>query len=132
LTSKLFPSKLHIWQEEVTSAGNLDEYLSSGQVAYVIYTASIGSDLSIFELWATLSCGGTVVLADDLMDWWEHIDDEDPHPVRLINTLPSAMTKLIQTGFATQKRTHCQSRWRSRARECGESVVQGWEYTAHQ
>jgi non-ribosomal peptide synthetase component F len=62
----------------------------------VLAAASIGSDLSIFELWATLSCGGTVVLANDLMDWWEHIDDEDPHPVRLINTLPSAMTKLIQ------------------------------------
>ncbi len=124
-------------QIEKESSENLDEVLSSGQVAYVIYTAgstgaprgvmlahqsamsfvtwaksafqqeelegvlaaaSIGSDFSIFELWATLSCGGTVVLANDLMDWWEHIDDEDPHPVRLINTLPSAMTKLIQQG----------------------------------
>lgn len=124
-------------QIEKENPENLDEVLSSGQVAYVIYAAgstgapkgvmlahqsamsfvtwaksafqqeelegvlaaaSIGSDLSIFELWATLSCGGTVVLANDLMDWWEHIDDEDPHPVRLINTLPSAMTKLMQQG----------------------------------
>jgi amino acid adenylation domain-containing protein len=136
------PSKILYVDEEreqidKESSEDLDEVMSSGQVAYVIYTAgstgdprgvmlahqsamslvawaksafrqeelegvlaaaSIGSDLSIFELWATLSCGGTVVLARDLMDWWEHIDDEDPHPVRLINTLPSAMTKLLQQG----------------------------------
>jgi len=50
-------------------------------------------------LWATLSCGGTVVLANDLLDWREHLDDEHPlHPTRLINTVPSAIARAIQQG----------------------------------
>ena len=125
-------------QIEKENPENLDEALSSGQVAYMIYTSgstgvpkgvmlahrnamsfvawaksaftkkefdgvlaatSICFDLSVFELWATLSCGGTVVLADDLLDWWEHLDDEHPlYPTRLINTVPSAIAKLIQQG----------------------------------
>src|SRR5205823_3457390 len=39
----------------------------------VLAATSICFDLSIFELWATLSCGGTVVLADDVLGWWENL-----------------------------------------------------------
>ena len=42
----------------------------------VLATTSICFDLSIFELWATLSCGGTVVLADDVLGWWESLREE--------------------------------------------------------
>ena len=65
----------------------------------VLATTSICFDLSVFELWATLSCGGTVVLADNLLDWWEHLDDEHQlYPTCLINTVPSAIRQLIEQG----------------------------------
>ena len=65
----------------------------------VLATTSICFDLSIFELWATLSCGGTVVLADDVLGWWESLREEKvSNRVRLVNTVPSAIAKLIEQG----------------------------------
>lgn len=65
----------------------------------VLATTSICFDLSIFELWATLSCGGTVVLADDVIGWWESLREEKvSNRVRLVNTVPSAIAKLIEQG----------------------------------
>src|SRR6185312_2540925 len=65
----------------------------------VLATTSICFDLSIFELWATLSCGGTVVLADDVLGWWESLREEKvSKQVRLVNTVPSAIAKLIEQG----------------------------------
>ncbi|HEV2964525.1 MAG TPA: amino acid adenylation domain-containing protein, partial [Candidatus Angelobacter sp.] len=65
----------------------------------VLAATSICFDLSVFELWATLSCGGTVVLADDVLGWWESLREAKiSHSVRLINTVPSAIAKLIEQG----------------------------------
>ena len=65
----------------------------------VLATTSICFDLSVFELWATLSCGGTIVLADDLLEWWESLrDGKIPNRVHLMNTVPSAIAKLIEQG----------------------------------
>src|SRR5689334_15961080 len=52
--------------------------------------------LPIFELWTTLGCGGTVVLADDLLSWWENLREGIvTNRVHLINTVPSAIAKVI-------------------------------------
>lgn len=65
----------------------------------VLAATSVCFDLSIFELWATLSCGGTVVLADDVLSWWESLrEGKTSGHVRLINTVPSAIAKLIEQG----------------------------------
>ena len=65
----------------------------------VLAATSICFDLSIFELWATLSCGGTVVLADDVLAWWEGLrEGRVSNRVRLVNTVPSAIAKLIGQG----------------------------------
>ncbi|HLJ26156.1 MAG TPA: non-ribosomal peptide synthase/polyketide synthase [Candidatus Angelobacter sp.] len=65
----------------------------------VLASTSVCFDLSIFELWATLSCGGTVVLADDVLAWWESLlDGKVSNRVRLVNTVPSAIAKLIEQG----------------------------------
>ena len=72
---------------------------SAEEFSGVLATTSICFDLSIFELWATLSCGGTIVLAADVLDWWETLrTGRATTPVRLINTVPSAISKLIQQG----------------------------------
>jgi len=65
----------------------------------VLATTSVCFDLSVFELWATLSCGGTVVLAPDVLQWWEASRNGQAFPVRLINTVPSAMATLVERGW---------------------------------
>jgi len=65
----------------------------------VLASTSVCFDLSIFELWATLSCGGTVVLAEDVLGWWEGLlKGKITNRVRLVNTVPSAIAKLIEQG----------------------------------
>ena len=65
----------------------------------VLAATSICFDLSIYELWATLSCGGTVVLADDVINWWESLQGgRVTNRARLLNTVPSAVAQLIEHG----------------------------------
>jgi amino acid adenylation domain-containing protein len=65
----------------------------------VLASTSVCFDLSIFELWATLSCGGTVVLSDDVLSWWESLrEGKISNRVRMVNTVPSAIAKLIEQG----------------------------------
>ena len=58
----------------------------------VLAATSLGFDLSVFELFAPLTCGGTVILADTALDL-PHLPARDR--VTLINTVPSAMNELI-------------------------------------
>ncbi|WP_140158075.1 AMP-binding protein, partial [Micromonospora sp. NBS 11-29] len=54
-------------------------------------STSICFDLSVFELFAPLSCGGTVVLVDSLFDL-----PGVQHPVTLVNTVPSLARELLR------------------------------------
>jgi amino acid adenylation domain-containing protein len=72
---------------------------SEEEFSGVLATTSICFDLSIFELWATLSCGGTVILADDILRWWESLrEGKSGGEVKLVNTVPSAIAKFMQRG----------------------------------
>jgi len=72
---------------------------SKEELSGVLATTSICFDLSIFELWATLCCGGTVILADDILRWWESLrEGESTGEVKLVNTVPSAIAKFMQRG----------------------------------
>ncbi|HEX7772940.1 MAG TPA: amino acid adenylation domain-containing protein, partial [Pyrinomonadaceae bacterium] len=57
----------------------------------VLAGTSICFDLSIFEIFGTLSCGGTVVLAEN------SLDQEALHswPITLLNTVPSVLGELL-------------------------------------
>ncbi len=70
----------------------------------ILATTSICFDLSIFELWVTLSCGGTIILANDILQWWESLRDEpsSQNRVKMVNTVPSAIARLIQRGRLPQ------------------------------
>ena len=61
----------------------------------VLASTSISFDLSVFELFATLSHGGTVVLANSALDLPAL---PARHRVRLINTVPSAARSLLDSG----------------------------------
>ena len=62
-------------------------------LACVLASTSISFDLSVFEIFVTLASGGTVVLVDHAL--------MPPPPdagVRLINTVPSALGELLDSG----------------------------------
>ncbi|MCG8349645.1 MAG: amino acid adenylation domain-containing protein, partial [Chloroflexales bacterium] len=63
--------------------------------AGVLAATSICFDLSVFELFAPLSMGGTVILAANALAL--PIIPATP-PVTLVNTVPSAMTELVRLG----------------------------------
>jgi amino acid adenylation domain-containing protein len=88
------------------SHGNVSSFVTWAAQAFtkeelrsVLATTSICFDLSIFEIWATLSVGGRVVLAEDVLQWWEMVRGaESQSDVTLINTVPSAMSGVLQRG----------------------------------
>ncbi|MCA1636718.1 MAG: amino acid adenylation domain-containing protein, partial [Acidobacteria bacterium] len=59
----------------------------------VLASTSVCFDLSVFELFAPLSCGGCVILADNALALPEL---EAAGDVRLINTVPSAIAELVR------------------------------------
>lgn len=63
------------------------------ELAGTLMATSICFDLSIFELFAPLSCGGTVILAENAL----HLPSlPAANQVTLINTVPSVMTELLR------------------------------------
>jgi amino acid adenylation domain-containing protein len=69
------------------------EFFSADELAGVLFSTSVCFDLSIFELFVPLTCGGCVVLATDALQ----LPELEAAPlVTLINTVPSAMTELLR------------------------------------
>jgi amino acid adenylation domain-containing protein len=68
---------------------------TSEQLAGVLASTSICFDLSVFELFAPLTSGGTVILVESILHLSGMDSDAD---VRLINTVPSAMAELLRFG----------------------------------
>ena len=62
------------------------------QLSAVLSSTSLCFDLSVFELFAPLTCGGKVVLADNVLE----LMSLPPAGVSLINTVPSAIAQLIK------------------------------------
>ncbi len=58
----------------------------------VLASTSIGFDLSVYEIFAPLSCGGRLVWVRDALELAERVP---PGIVRLINTVPSVMAELL-------------------------------------
>ena len=74
------------WAREVFSAEELSGVLASTSICF---------DLSVFELFVPLSCGGKVVLANDVL---QLLSLSSRNEVKLINTVPSAMVELLRLG----------------------------------
>jgi amino acid adenylation domain-containing protein len=71
--------------------GEYDPSLLRGTLA----ATSLAFDLSVFELFVPLSCGGAVIIADSALDL-PRLPARDQ--VTLVNTVPSAMTELVAAG----------------------------------
>ena len=68
-------------------------FFSSQQLSGVLASTSLCFDLSVFELFVTLSCGGTVILAQDALQLPNLSTISD---VTLVNTVPSAIKALVR------------------------------------
>ncbi|QSQ26379.1 non-ribosomal peptide synthase/polyketide synthase [Pyxidicoccus parkwayensis] len=68
---------------------------SPAELAAVLASTSINFDLSVFELFAPLACGGSVILAPNALQL-PSLPAADR--VTLINTVPSAMAELARAG----------------------------------
>lgn len=68
---------------------------SDEEFSGVLFATSVCFDLSIFEMFATLSAGGTVIVAQNIL---ELPNLPDASAVRLINTVPSAIADLAHRG----------------------------------
>ncbi|HYG08482.1 MAG TPA: amino acid adenylation domain-containing protein, partial [Pyrinomonadaceae bacterium] len=66
---------------------------SPAQLQCVLASTSVCFDLSVFELFVPLSCGGTVLLADNALSLPELAGRDR---VTMINTVPSAMAELCR------------------------------------
>jgi len=72
---------------------------SAEELSGVLASTSICFDLSVFELFMPLSCGGKIVLANDVL----HLRSlSSASEVRFINTVPSAMVELLHLGGVPQ------------------------------
>ena len=69
--------------------------LEAGDLAGVLASTSICFDLSAFEIYVPLSCGGTVILVDNVLQMFDCASLEK---VSLINTVPSLMAEALQMG----------------------------------
>ena len=68
---------------------------SAEELRGVLFSTSIGFDMSVFELFATLALGGRVVLAENVLAL-PSLPARDE--VTLIDTVPSAMAELVRQG----------------------------------
>jgi amino acid adenylation domain-containing protein len=75
-----------------------------GELAAVLASTSICFDLSVFELFVPLACGGSVVLAENALE----LPRLEAAGVTLVNTVPSAAAELVRTtGLPPSVRTVC-------------------------
>ena len=81
------------------------EEFSGEELAGVLASTSVCFDLSVFEMFGTLSMGGRVLLAENVLEYPELEYREE---VRLVNTVPSGMRELLELGgLGPQVRTVC-------------------------
>jgi amino acid adenylation domain-containing protein len=79
------------------------EFFTAEQLAGVLASTSLCFDLSVFELFVTLSCGGKVILAADALQLPNLPAAKE---VTLINTVPSAIAELLRmNGIPTSVHT---------------------------
>ena len=69
--------------------------MDAGDLAGVLASTLICFDLSAFEIYVPLSCGGTVILVDNVLQLFDCASFEK---VSLINTVPSLMAEVLQMG----------------------------------
>jgi amino acid adenylation domain-containing protein len=69
------------------------EVYTKEELAGVLASTSISFDISVFEIFLPLSCGGRIILVENVL----HLPETpDADQVTLVNTVPSAMLELLR------------------------------------
>jgi len=84
-------SRLVFWAYENYEREDLEGTLASTSICF---------DLSVYEVFVPLGCGGKVILVENALALPE---EETLLEVRLINTVPSAMAELVKAGAAPKR-----------------------------
>jgi amino acid adenylation domain-containing protein len=71
------------------------DYFDPEDIAVVLFSTSICFDLSVFELFVPLCWGGTVLVAEDVL---EVMSLPPVRAITLINTVPSVISAMLQFG----------------------------------
>jgi amino acid adenylation domain-containing protein len=71
------------------------EFYPAEDLCYVLASTSVCFDLSVFEIFVPLCCGGTIVLVDSPLELHRAPARDQ---VTLINTVPSAISELVTAG----------------------------------
>jgi len=80
------------------------EYFDADSLRCVLASTSVCFDLSVFEIFLPLSTGNAIVLVDDLLQLPR---SQFAEKVTLVNTVPSAMSALLNVGLPSSVRTVC-------------------------
>ena len=88
-------------------------------MAGMLFSTSICFDLSVFEIFGTLSQGGSIVIAEDALAL-PQLDAR--HEITFINTVPSAIAELIREGA---RRGATPSIYRNRSGPAAFNMVKG-------
>jgi amino acid adenylation domain-containing protein len=70
---------------------------SREELAGVLAATSICFDLSVYEIFVTLACGGKIILVPNALSLVD-LPEQERESVTLINTVPSAMEELVRLG----------------------------------
>jgi len=79
----------------VAFLGWVHQVFSRDDLAGVLASTSICFDLSVFEIFAPLSCGGSAIVVKNALALAE-LSAEAAQQVKLLNTVPSAMRELVR------------------------------------
>ncbi len=71
------------------------KHYNQRELSGVLASTSISFDLSVFELFVPLTCGGKVILAENILQLTSLPAREE---VTLVNTVPSGMAELVRSG----------------------------------
>ena len=86
----MLPSNIEVPWHYLTWANSV---FTPEQLKGVLASTSICFDLSVYEMFAPLSCGGSIILVENIL----HLPDAPAaNEVTLINTVPSAITELLR------------------------------------
>jgi amino acid adenylation domain-containing protein len=79
-------------------------YFDAPSLRGMLASTSVCFDLSIFEIFLPLATGNTIILVHDVLELPKSVHSGK---VTLINTVPSAMSAVLQTGLPPTVRTVC-------------------------
>ncbi len=79
--------------------------VSDEDISGVLFATSLNFDISVYEIFLPLSCGGAIILVNNLFDL---ATASAKDKISLINTVPSLISGIPGAGQPSERRSRCQ------------------------